>query len=123
MFNKLLKRCMPWMDKGRWYHVRVNTIGEKPYAVFDPVFESVSFNDFNFELKIPSGRQYQMINAKATINKFKITNPEITKFIDATNLYIATSQTAHSTIEVALFSDAIVDYWFFMAPLDEYIKG
>ena len=19
MLNKLLKRCMPWMDKGRWY--------------------------------------------------------------------------------------------------------
>ena len=21
MLNKLLKRCMPWMDKGRWYKV------------------------------------------------------------------------------------------------------
>lgn len=23
MLNKLLKRCMPWMDKGRWYSIRV----------------------------------------------------------------------------------------------------
>lgn len=23
MLNKLLKKCMPWMDKGRWYSIRV----------------------------------------------------------------------------------------------------
>lgn len=27
MLNKLLKRCMPWMDKGRWYHIRATTLG------------------------------------------------------------------------------------------------
>lgn len=23
MLNKLLKRCMPWMDKGRWHSIRI----------------------------------------------------------------------------------------------------
>lgn len=33
MLNKLLKRCMPWMDKGRWYRC---SIRKSKYG--DPVF-------------------------------------------------------------------------------------
>lgn len=42
MLNKLLKRCMPWMDKGRWYQIRVSgTSIEDVNIVSDPVFSAV----------------------------------------------------------------------------------
>lgn len=39
MFNKLLKRCMPWMDKGRWVQIRV--VGTEPSNI------SAIYNDNN----------------------------------------------------------------------------
>lgn len=45
MLNKLLKRCMPWMDKGRWYHIRV----EGEYVSEDEVtLKNVEFDDRMF---------------------------------------------------------------------------
>lgn len=42
MLNKLLKRCMPWMDKGRWYKV-VLVPSSDSYVIgdgTDPVYQN-----------------------------------------------------------------------------------
>lgn len=42
MLNKLLKRCMPWMDKGRWYNI-VFAASNGNYVIgdgTDPAFQS-----------------------------------------------------------------------------------
>lgn len=44
MLNKLLKRCMPWMDKGRWYKVVLEP-SNGSYVVgagTDPVFQNTN---------------------------------------------------------------------------------
>lgn len=48
MLNKLLKRCAPWMDKGRWYKITFG--GDSPDTLefkFDPIFENVNYVGFS----------------------------------------------------------------------------
>ena len=49
MLNKLLKRCMPWMDKGRWYKIVLKPTNNQSFAIAagtDPAFQNavVSFS-------------------------------------------------------------------------------
>ena len=49
MLNKLLKRCMPWMDKGRWYKLVLQGTGNTfivDKELSDPIFYKAhaSFN-------------------------------------------------------------------------------
>ena len=46
MLNKLLKRCMPWMDKGRWYKIVLEP-SSGTYVIgagTDPAFQNVIVN-------------------------------------------------------------------------------
>ena len=59
MLNKLLKRCMPWMDKGRWYKIVLEPTNNYSFAVAagtDPAFQNavVSFNSAENEDSIIS---------------------------------------------------------------------
>lgn len=50
MLNKLLKRCMPWMDKGRWYSIRLE--GSDPSNI-RTVFNTDEF--INAEINFNNG--------------------------------------------------------------------
>ena len=69
MLNKLLKRCMPWMDKGRWYKLVLVGNGND--------FEIVT----NESDRIFSGSSVQIVD-----NKIYILNSGI-MFIDVKALY------------------------------------
>lgn len=69
MLNKLLKRCMPWMDKGRWYKLVLSGNGT--------VWE-IATNESD---RIFSGASVQTVD-----NKINIINPGI-MFIDIKALY------------------------------------
>lgn len=65
MLNKLLKRCMPWMDKGRWYKISVT--GNTPDSLhvdYDPIFSSVTFDLGALVITFADSRPYQLIDAK-----------------------------------------------------------
>lgn len=45
MLNKLLKRCMPWMDKGRWYHIGIKAdMIEGALSVTDITYDETMFS-------------------------------------------------------------------------------
>lgn len=69
MLNKLLKRCMPWMDKGRWYNLVLAGNGDD--------WEIVT----NESDRIFSGASVQIVD-----NKVNIINSGI-MFIDIKALY------------------------------------
>jgi len=45
MLNKLLKRCMPWMDKGRWYKLVLKGTGTD-FIVDDDLSDQLFYNSF-----------------------------------------------------------------------------
>lgn len=63
MLNKLLKRCMPWMDKGRWYCVDATDLDNIKH---DTLFSTVNYEDGVLAGTIPFNRmrKYQLIDVK-----------------------------------------------------------
>lgn len=82
MLNKLLKRCMPWMDKGRWYHVefKVDGNGQITYLKYDNIFDrhdvQTQDNYATISLHIDSERQrmnvidYKYVSIHENLDKF-----------------------------------------------------
>lgn len=112
MLNKLLKRCMPWMDKGRWYHVRTEgnivthdsifsryevTQGQQPSIKL--YFADPAPKKTIIDVKVisrPSGvDHYVMLDVYSGINDIE--------YIEGTG-YVLTLSPA----------TGVVDYWFFM---------
>ena len=119
MLNKLLKRCMPWMDKGRWYHVRINEDGS---TIMDEIFDHVEISDDNsapVKIYFKSGTDYIMLDAKAILSKTPFGVPFDPYVIDVTHPVSSFSVTAKGTSAIVLhmFPGVDVDYWFFMKPL------
>jgi len=118
MLNKLLKRCMPWMDKGRWYHVRINEDGS---TIMDEIFDHVEIPDGNTPIKIyfKSGTDYIMLDAKAILSKTPsgvVPDPIV---IDGSHPVSGIQITTTATYAIVLpkAPGTGVDYWFFMEPL------
>lgn len=56
MLNKLLKRHAPWMDKGRWYQIRIAYDG----SVVTPIYDTDEF--VNVEIK--NNNEYMTVTCK-----------------------------------------------------------
>lgn len=65
MLNKLLKRCMPWMDKGRWYKIDVglDSLGELKID-HDPIFSNVSMEGPVLSAVFANIDSYQVVDVK-----------------------------------------------------------
>lgn len=64
MLNKLLKRCMPWMDKGRWHKIRID--GELVNNVFN--ITNVSYDKSLFSRHVIDNASTFIYFSDTTIN-------------------------------------------------------
>ena len=65
MLNKLLKRCMPWMDKGRWYKIDVGLDSQGALKIdHDPIFSSVSMDGPVLSAVFANNDTYHVVDVK-----------------------------------------------------------
>jgi len=71
MLNKLLKRCLPWMDKGRWYHIGVtgNNI------IYDDIFSHHEIVDGHLYVYFKPDFKGNIVDIKTTFDRANITDP------------------------------------------------
>lgn len=83
MLNKLLKRCMPWMDKGRWYQIRVTGDNmESAQFDYDPVFSDVTYITGETPLvtvSLAKPQNYQVIDIKFVGQRGGVSNGALVK--------------------------------------------
>lgn len=108
MLNKLLKRCMPWMDKGRWYSIRV--VGSDP-SNLRTVFNSDEI--LSAEISISSGNPAMTVSTKHIphIIDFKFCPENNWEYMILPNdVYIM--KVDNNTFKIPLMSPGTL--WFFM---------
>lgn len=113
MLNKLLKRCMPWMDKGRWYHVKIEGDTESGYNVsHDNIFSRYEVTG-NGYLDLFFGDP----EPKKTLVDIKVIphNATGSYVLDGNYLQFEVEIVNNDgyAIEIRLH-DGMTDYWFFM---------
>lgn len=91
MLNKLLKRCMPWMDKGRWYHVEYefDSNNQLTYIKYDNIFNSHEIDSRDNQLKLHVSNDHP----KIVVKDYKMMNtPPVDRFIVMeSDMYIHTA--------------------------------
>ncbi len=117
MLNKLLKRCMPWMDKGRWYHISAISRGDTVTVKYDnALIDDVALHPLVgiTEITLNLNGLYSIIDTLTFISKN--TDPLYTSSIMINN---AVTLTADNELLISAYHtsgndyETVVDYWIF----------
>ena len=112
MLNKLLKRCMPWMDKGRWYQIKFG--GSSPETLVfksDPIFTNVNFGG------LVDGSAKITADFAGNVNNYQIID---IKFVGEAGFYtVGTSVTAarSTTKDIEIMCPGPGTIWLFIASI------
>ena len=117
MLNKLLKRCMPWMDKGRWYHFRVTqTLDGTVTMDYDNIFsrfEVVTGEFAQVNLYFANNEpRYKILFWKIIPN---YTDPEITNYVTVDSDVISAIYSEEKGWFIPLYPIiGSIDYWLYI---------
>lgn len=115
MLNKLLKRCMPWMDKGRWYHIRITSTDDVRKVECDDIFEVVSFTDTTLKISFKNPGIYTVIDVKVTNTPLNYDPSSYTPSVIVLNPY-KDIHLSGNKLDIPVGTDNIFkwEYWLFV---------
>lgn len=121
MLNKLLKRCMPWMARGRWYHVGVIKTETESKVVCDDIFQVTTFDDTTLEIAFKKPGVYVISDAKCSATPLDDPgwNPDKAYIVYLPNneiLYHSVGADVGDVLEIPVSEDPMFkwDYWFYV---------